>query len=83
MTGFYCREAVYRYNMDENERLAFKMLTIFANNCGYEKIDLFKWEDEVGCYFTLSLVILQNILHQIEIISYIQLKAIMMSFYKC
>ena len=42
--------------MDENERLAFKMLTIFANNCGYEKIGLFEWEDEANCYFTLSLM---------------------------
>lgn len=110
MTGSYGREVLYDFkstkesNMDENERLAFKMLTIFANNCGYENIGLYKWEDDVSSYFTLILVheiekdwpqipadvidadalkmILQNILHQIKIISYIQPKAIMMSFYE-
>ena len=62
MIGFYGREALYSFkstkesSMDENERLAFKMLTTFANNCGYEKIDLVKLEDEVSNYFTFSLV---------------------------
>ena len=62
MIGYYGREAMYDFkstkerNMDENERLAFKLLTTFANNCGYEKIDLCKWEDEVSSYFVLVLV---------------------------